>query len=351
VLTHEARKPVLRIGRIAGQYAKPRSSGMERVGEHVLPSYRGDLVNDAAPDPAARIPDPDRLLQGYHHAAASLNYLRSLIEGGFADLHHPERWDLAFIQRSPRRDAYMRTVSSIMDSIAFMNTVGAASAEALRRIELYTSHESLVLPYEEALTRHVPDRGYLNLGAHLLWVGYRTADIEGAHVEYLRGIENPIGLKVGPGVEPRQLLTLLERVDPERQPGRVTLISRFGAEGVADGLPPLLRAVRAAGHPVVWSCDPMHGNTETVEGRKTRRVEAMFSELEQTFRLHGSHGTVLGGVHFEMTGEDVTECIGGWVDVRAQDLSRSYGTACDPRLNGSQALEMAFRIAELLRMG
>lgn len=349
VLTYATRKPVLRIGRIAGQYAKPRSKPTEQVGDEILPTYRGDLVNGQAPELQVRHADPARLLEGYHHAAASLNYLRALIEGGFADLHYPERWDLDFIEQSPRREAYRRAVDAILDSVAFMDTVGASSSEALRRIELYTSHEALVLPYEEAMTREVTDNGHLNLGAHMLWVGYRTAALDGAHVEYLRGIGNPVGVKVGPKQDPHELVQLLDRLDPERSPGRITLITRFGATQVAELLPRVLRAVQRTGHPVLWSCDPMHGNTEQVHGLKTRRVESIFSELEQTFRLHQEHGSFLGGVHFEMTGEDVTECIGGTVDVREADLHKVYATACDPRLNGSQALELAFRIAETLR--
>jgi 3-deoxy-7-phosphoheptulonate synthase len=350
VLTYATRRPIVRIGRIAGQYAKPRSSATERVGQTELPSYRGDIVNGAEPTPEARRPNPARLLEAYGHAAASLNYLRALIEGGFADLHHPERWALALVSASPRRSAYERTVSAITDAIALMDSIGAASQSALRRVDLYTSHEALLLPWEEALTRTVTGEGNYNLSAHYLWLGYRTSDLEGAHVEYARGLRNPLAIKVGVATDPADLNRLLDRLDPNREPGRITLISRLGFGHVEAALPKLVRSVLATGHPVLWSCDPMHGNTETLaSGRKTRRMESIFGELERTFAIHANEGSVLGGVHFEMTGEDVTECLGGSLEVREGDLARSYETACDPRLNGSQALEMAFRIAELLR--
>ncbi|MDD9946034.1 MAG: 3-deoxy-7-phosphoheptulonate synthase class II [Myxococcales bacterium] len=350
VLTYATRRPVVRIGRIAGQYAKPRSRATERVGEQELPSYRGDIINGAAATPEARRPDPTRMLEAYGHAAASLNFLRALIEGGFADLHHPQHWALELVSASPRRAAYERTMRAITDAIELMESIGASSQAALRRVELYTSHEALLLPWEEALTREREGHGHYNLSAHMLWLGYRTSQLDGSHVEYLRGLRNPVGIKVGGATEPAGLCALLARVDPSREPGRITLISRLGEAGVERGLPPLIRAVRDSGHRVLWSCDPMHGNTETTaSGRKTRRMEAIFGELECTFAVHLGEGSRLGGVHFEMTGEDVTECLGGSLEVREADLHRSYETACDPRLNGSQALEMAFRIAELLR--
>ena len=350
VLTYATRRPVLRIGRIAGQYAKPRSSATERIDGVELPSYRGDIINGSEPTAAARRADPARMLEAYHCAAASLNYLRALIEGGFADLHHPERWALELVRGSSRRTAYERTIDAIVDAIELMESIGASSEAALRRVELYTSHEALLLPYEQAMTRTIPGHGEYNLSAHYVWLGYRTSQLDGAHVEYVRGLRNPIGVKVGAGSDPHALCALLARVDPQREPGRVTLISRFGAAGVEAGLPPLVRAVERSGHRVLWSCDPLHGNTETTaSGRKTRHMDAIFSELERSFRVHTALGSRLGGVHFEMTGEDVTECLGGSLEVREGDLARSYETACDPRLNGTQALEMAFRIAELLR--
>jgi 3-deoxy-7-phosphoheptulonate synthase len=350
VLTYATRKPVVRIARIAGQYAKPRSSALENVGGVELPSYRGDIVNGAQPDPVARRPDPNRMLTAYGHAAASLNYLRALIEGGFTDLRYPQRWALGLVSASPRRAAYERTMFAITDAIELMESIGASSQAALQRIELFTSHEALLLPWEEALTRAVPGQGDYNLSAHCLWLGYRTSQLEGAHVEYLRGIRNPIAIKIGVGTTPLDLCALLSRIDPDREPGRVTLISRLGVERVQEKLPPLVRAVQEVEHPVLWSCDPMHGNTESMpSGRKTRRLDAIFGELERTFEVHARESSRLGGVHFEMTGENVTECLGGSIEVREHDLDRSYETACDPRLNGSQALEMAFRIAELLR--
>ncbi len=349
VLTYATRRPIVRIGRIAGQYAKPRSSQTERVGGRELPSYRGDIVNGEEATPESRQPDPARLLEAYAHAAASLNYLRALIEGGFADLHHPQTWALPLVSSSPRRAAYERTMRAITDAIELMESIGASSQAALRRIEFYTSHEALLLPWEEALTRSVPE-GHYNLAAHSLWLGSRTSQLDGGHVEYLRGLRNPIAIKVGAASTPDSVCRLLDRLDPSHEPGRITLISRLGAGGVEKALPALVHAVAATGHPVLWSCDPMHGNTEsTASGRKTRRLDAIFGELEQTFAVHAREGSRLGGVHFEMTGEDVTECLGGSFEVREDDLDRSYETACDPRLNGSQALEMAFRIAELLR--
>lgn len=349
VLTYATRKSVTRIGRLAGQYAKPRSRDFEAVDGVMLPVYRGDLINMHESTPEARQADPRRMVEGYYHAAASLNYIRALIEGGYADLHHPKRWDLGFIRSSKNKDAYKRIVDAISDAIGFMDTIGAVDAfERLRRISFYTSHEALLLPYEEAMTRREPGGGHYNLGAHYLWLGYRTSDIRGAHVEYLRGINNPLGIKVGPGSEPAGVLSLIRALDPKSIPGRITLITRFGAQRVAEALPPLIQAVQKAKAPVVWSCDPMHGNTETLaDGRKTRRLKQIFSELEQCFKIHGNMGSCLGGVHFEQTGEAVTECIGGTLKDARQ--LRHYQTACDPRLNGAQALEMAFLIARLLR--
>ena len=351
VLTYATRKPVVRLGRVAGQYAKPRSQAFEDVAGQRLPVYRGDLINSREADPALRAADPRRMLDGYHHAAASLNFIRALIEGGFADLHHPEQWDLSFIETSPHGKAYQQAVNAIVDSITFMETIGASNAsEALRRVDFYTSHEALLLPYEESLTRPAGNGDHYNLGAHFLWVGYRTADPKGAHVEYLRGLRNPVGLKLGPAFQEQELLEMIAALDPRREPGHLTLITRFGQKHVAEHLPRAIQAARQSGHPVLWSCDPMHGNTEMTEnGFKTRRVDAIFAELEQSFAIHERMGTCLGGVHFELSGEPVTECIGAFGDVTEADLARCYETACDPRLNGAQALEMAFLIAGLLR--
>lgn len=349
VLTYATRKPVTRIGRVAGQYAKPRSRAEETIDGVSMPTYRGDLINAPEPDPAVRKADPRRMVEGYYHAAASLNYIRALIEGGYADLHHPERWDLGFIMHSKNKTAYSRIVDAITDAIRFMDTIGAVdAAERLRRVSFYTSHEALLLPYEEALTRKEGENTYYNLGAHYLWLGYRTADINGAHVEYLRGINNPVGIKVGPNQSPEQVLDLVRLLDPKAIPGRITLITRFGAERVATLLPPLIHIVRKSKRPVVWSCDPMHGNTELLpDGRKTRRLKNIFSELERCFAIHHEMNSCLGGVHFEQTGEAVTECIGG--SLKGAGTLEHYQTACDPRLNRAQALEMAFLIARLLR--
>ncbi|HOK90489.1 MAG TPA: 3-deoxy-7-phosphoheptulonate synthase class II [Candidatus Hydrogenedentes bacterium] len=349
VLTYATRKPVVRVGRLAGQYAKPRSSETETVDGQTLPVYRGDLVNSPEATPEARRPDPERMIRGYYHAAVTLNYIRALIEGGFADLHHPEKWDLGFIENSPNRESYRKVVDAITDAVTFMETIGGGG-ETLRRVSFYTSHEALLLPYEEALTRRDESGRWYNLGAHFLWVGYRTADPEGAHARYLAGIANPVGIKAGPGTETDTFRELLDLLNPDRVPGRLTVITRFGADRVEEELPRLVRAARAEGHPVLWCCDPMHGNTRvTSDGRKTRSVPDIFRELEQTFAAHGAEQSVLGGVHFELTGAAVTECVGGASGITEQDLRACYETACDPRLNAEQSLEMAFLLARLLR--
>ncbi|HET6329888.1 MAG TPA: 3-deoxy-7-phosphoheptulonate synthase class II [Holophagaceae bacterium] len=353
VLTHVGRRPIVRVGRIAGQYAKPRSSGTETIRGKELPSYRGDLINGLDATEAARRPDPQRMLQAYFHAAATLNHLRALIEGGFADLHHPERWELhAGAADVP---AYRETLAQVRESLDFLEALGGVQRGTLERIDLFTSHEALLLPYEEALTRWVAgstaaDGGYYNLGAHMLWVGERTRQADGAHIEYLRGLRNPIGVKVGPTATAEELLPLLDRLDPHQEPGRITLITRFGADRIAEALPPLISAVRRSGRAVLWSSDPMHGNGEkTGSGLKTRNFDAILSELRQAFELHRAQGSALGGVHIELTGENVTECVGGAEGLSEADLPRAYETGCDPRLNGAQSLELAFLVAEMLR--
>ena len=348
-LTHGGRKPVVRVGRIAGQFAKPRSKPTERVGDQELPSYRGDLINGLEPSAATRRADPARLQEAYFHASATLNNLRALSAGGFADLHHPERWELP--GGTGEVPAYRRTLDQVRESLDFLEALGGVQRDALERIDFFTSHEALLLPYEEALTRWVAeDSTYYNLGAHTLWVGERTRQLDGAHIEYLRGIRNPIGVKVGPSATPEHLVALLDCLDPGREPGRVTLISRFGATRIQAALPPLLAAVQRTDHPVLWSCDPMHGNgTESASGYKTRDFGAILAELRQAFELHRAHGSHLGGVHIELTGEAVTECTGGTEGLSEADLARAYETGCDPRLNGTQSLEMAFLIAEMMR--
>ena len=347
VLTHTGRRPVVRVGRIAGQYAKPRSSALEKVRGRELPSYRGDLVNALEATVDGRRPDPERMVQAYFHAGATLNYIRGLIDGGFADLHHPERWEL------PRQShrAYRAILDQVRESLEFLATLGNLERGALERIDFFTSHEALLLPFEEALTRWVPEgQAHYNLGAHMLWVGDRTRSPEGAHLEYLRGLANPLGVKLGPAAPPEELLAVLDGLDPRHQPGRITLISRMGAERIREHLPPLIRAVRRSGRVVLWCCDPMHGNgIGTERGLKTRRFDDILSELRQCFEIHREEGSQLGGVHFEMTGEDVTECIGGSEGLSEADLPRAYETGCDPRLNGTQSLEMAFLIAQMIQ--
>jgi len=353
VLTHVGRRPIVRVGRIAGQYAKPRSSGTETVRGKELPSYRGDLINGLDATEEARKADPQRMLQAYFHAAATLNHLRALIEGGFADLHHPERWELhAGAAEVP---AYRDTLAQVRESLDFLEALGGVQRGTLERIDLFTSHEALLLPYEESLTRWVTgaavaEGGYYNLGAHMLWVGERTRQIDGAHIDYLRGLRNPLGVKVGPSASPEDLVALLDRLDPEQEPGRVTIITRFGATRIREALPPLISAVKRAGRVALWSCDPMHGNGEKAEsGLKTRSFEAILSELRQAFEIHRAEGSFLGGVHIELTGENVTECLGGAEGLSEADLPRAYETGCDPRLNGAQSLELAFLVAEMLR--
>jgi 3-deoxy-7-phosphoheptulonate synthase len=347
VLTWGARLPVIRVGRIAGQFAKPRSKSMETVEGREIHSYRGDNVNDHSVD--NREPDPDRLLQAYHHSAATLNYLRALLDGGFADLQHPEHWDLSFVQEADARSDYEDMIDRIHDTLDFMRATGVGEAETWKRVDFFTSHEGLLLAYEQAHTEAIGGRHY-NLGAHMLWIGDRTRQLDGAHIEYFRGLANPLGLKVGPSMGCDELVEVVQRLNPENDLGRLTLITRFGADKVSTQLPPLIDAIQSAGCQVVWSSDPMHGNTtSTPSGVKTRDFNRIVAELEAVFSAHRAAGTVLGGVHFELTGDDVTECTGGAQGLSAEDLSRSYQSYCDPRLNYAQSLELAFLIAGRLR--
>jgi 3-deoxy-7-phosphoheptulonate synthase len=351
VLVHGTRKPVIRIGRIAGQYAKPRSTDVETRGEVTLPAYRGDIINRDAFTSADREPDPTLMLRAYERAGLTLNFIRALVDGGFADLHHPEYWDVSFAHGTPHLAQYERIVESIRESLDFVSAITGVESEVLRRVDVYTSHEALALPYEQAQTRRVPRRpGWYNLSTHFPWIGMRTAQLDGAHVEFHRGIRNPIGIKIGPGMTTDWLLGLLDVLDPDQQPGRITLIHRMGAGQVASKLPPLLEAVQRSGRRVLWICDPMHGNTETTPGGiKTRRFDKIVDELEQSFALHPQLGSRLGGVHFELTGDNVTECIGGARGLSEVDLERAYKSRVDPRLNYEQALECAMRIARHLR--
>jgi 3-deoxy-7-phosphoheptulonate synthase len=347
VLVHGTRLPVTRVGRFAGQYAKPRSQETETQDGVSLPAYRGDLVNGIAFDPGARRPDPERLLRGYERSALTLNFIRGLIDGGFADLHHPEYWDLGFVQHSPLEEEYRRRVDSIGDAVSFMETLAGRSVGQLNRVDFFTSHEGLHLAYEQALTRSVPRRdGWYDLSTHFPWIGMRTAAPDGAHVEFFRGIRNPVAVKVGPGTERDDLLRLLDLLHPDDEPGRLTLIHRLGAGGVAEHLPRLLEIVAGSGKTVLWCCDPMHGNTQTTaRGVKTRRFEDILVETGESFRIHRAHGSWLGGIHVEVTGEDVTECTGGARGLDEEGLSRAYRSFVDPRLNYEQALELAMSIA------
>ncbi|MDX2177050.1 MAG: 3-deoxy-7-phosphoheptulonate synthase class II [Candidatus Sumerlaeia bacterium] len=357
VLSQGIGKPIIRVGRFAGQYAKPRTSLTETIGGETLPSYFGDLVNSPGFTPEARRPDPQRLLDGYAHASMTLNFIRALMSGGFADLHHPEYWDLAFLERgnlAPAiRDAYLAIRGSIASSIDFIERICETPINELHRVEFYTSHEGLHLPYESALTRRVPRReGHYNLGCHLPWIGERTRQADGAHIEYFRGIRNPLGVKIGPKATPDELLRLADTLDPGAEPGRLLLICRFGAGKVEAALPPLLEAMRASGRRPVWVCDPMHGNTiTTASGRKTRPFESIAREVQLTIDLHRAAGSVLGGVHFELTGDKVAECIGGASQVTEADLASGYESPTDPRLNYEQSMELAFAISERMNRG
>ncbi len=346
VLLHGLKLPVVRIGRIAGQYAKPRSADMETRGEVTLPCYRGDSINGPEFTPEARRADPGRMLRAHAHSAMTMNFVRSLIEGGFADVHHPEYWDLGWMSYSPMHNEYRRMVHSIGESIRFVETLNSGPVKVYSRPEIYTSHEALVLHYEQTQTRQVPRQsGWFNLSTHFPWIGMRTCDPDGAHVEYCRGVRNPIGIKVGPGMEADRLKRLLAILNPNNEPGRITLIQRMGAANIDKHLPALIEAVRAEGACVLWCCDPMHGNTETLpNGVKTRRFHNICMELDRAFDLHAELGSRLGGVHLEMTGENVTECLGGARNLTESDLARRYRSQVDPRLNCEQALELAMLI-------
>ena len=351
VLVHGSHRPVVRIGRIAGQYAKPRSSDFETREGVTLPAYRGDNVNRPEFHEDARRPDPELLLRGYERAALTLNFIRSLVDGGFADIQHPEYWDIAFAKVAKHGSEYERIVESIRESLSFTRAITGTDFADLRRIDFFTSHEGLSLHYEEAQTHKVPRRdAYSALSTHFPWIGMRTAQLDGAHVEFFRGIRNPIAIKIGAAMTEEWLTGLLEALNPTREAGRITLIHRVGAEKVGEVLPRFIEWVGRAKHPVVWICDPMHGNTETTaDGIKTRRFDKILHEVEAALDVHRRMGTVQGGVHFELTGENVTECIGGATGIDAEDLKRDYRTKVDPRLNADQALEMAMLIASRAR--
>jgi 3-deoxy-7-phosphoheptulonate synthase len=353
VLTFAAQKPVVKVGRIAGQFAKPRSEPTETRGGVTLPSYRGDIINGSEFTPEARIPNPARMMQAYSQSAATLNLLRAFAMGGYAALANVHRWTLDFIDTTPQAKRYQELADHISEALAFMKACGvtAETAVQLSETEFYTSHEALLLPYEEALTRVDSTSGdWYDTSAHFLWIGHRTRQIDHAHVEFLSGVKNPVGLKCGPGLDSDTLLKLIDRLNPQNIPGRLTLIARFGAEGVQAGLPPLVRAVAQEGRSVVWISDPMHGNTfKAASGYKTRALNRVLDEVRSFIEIARSEGAWPGGVHVEMTGKDVTECVGGPTGVTEEDLSDRYHTHCDPRLNAAQAIELAFFVAETLK--
>jgi 3-deoxy-7-phosphoheptulonate synthase len=352
VLTYGAALPVVKLARAAGQFAKPRSNDTEVVDGVELPSFRGHMVNDDAPDAAARVPDPARMLQAYHQSAARLNLLRAFTKGGFADLTQVHVWNQEFVANSPEGRRYERIARGIDDALRFMSACGIdlGREHQLHEVDLYTSHEGLILPYEEALSRRDSLTGqWYDCSAHLLWIGERTRDPSRAHVEFFAGVHNPIACKFGPKTQPEDLLALCDRLDPDRDPGRLTLIARLGADKVESVLPPVIRAVTKAGHPVVWACDPMHGNgLVTKDGIKTRRFDDIMSELEMFFAVCRAEGAWPGGMHLEFTGDDVTECVGGAEPVSEHDLGIHYSSLVDPRLNARQSLDVAFQVAELL---
>lgn len=352
VLTYGAALPVVKVGRMAGQFAKPRSADTETIDGVELPSYRGDMVNGMEFTEKARIPDPERLVQAFNQSAATLNLLRAFAQGGFADLHKVQRWNLGFVKDSAFGERYRDMAVRIQESLDFMSACGMNSqtTKQIRETSFFTSHEALLLNYEQCMTRVDSLSGnWYDTSAHMLWIGERTRQLDGAHIEFLKGVGNPVGCKVGPSMEPDELIRLIDALNPENEAGRLTLITRMGAQKVGTVLPGLIRAVEREGRQVVWSCDPMHSNTVSANGYKTRHVDAILAEVKAFFQVHKSEGSHAGGVHFEMTGQDVTECVGGGQAIKEADLSERYHTHCDPRLNATQALELAFLLAEQLK--
>ena len=352
VLTFAGAQPVVKVGRIAGQFAKPRSSGSETKDGQTLPAYRGDIVNGIEFDPASRIPNPERQIMAYRQSAATLNLLRAFAQGGYANLDNVHQWMLGFVAGSPEAARYKELADKISETMAFMRAIGidAENHPSLRETDFFTSHEALLLGYEEAMTRVDSTSGdWYATSGHMIWIGDRTRQLDHAHIEFCRGIKNPLGLKCGPTSDPDELIRLIDRLNPENKAGRLTLITRFGHERVEECLPKLIRAVEREGRKVVWSCDPMHSNTITLNHYKTRPFERILAEVEAFFAVHRAEGTHPGGIHIEMTGKDVTECTGGARPILAEDLSDRYHTHCDPRLNANQALELAFLVAELLK--
>jgi 3-deoxy-7-phosphoheptulonate synthase len=353
VLTYGGKCPVVKIARMAGQYAKPRSADLETIDGVSLPSYRGDIINNIDFTAEARIPDPQRLMTAYHHSAATLNLLRAFAQGGLADLHQVNRWNMGFVAANPQKQKYQQLADKIQDALEFMEVCGINStiAPSLKETDLYTSHEALLLGYEEALTRrdHLSGDWY-DCSAHFVWIGERTRQLDHAHIEFFKGIKNPIGVKVGPGMDPDELIRLIDALNPDNIPGRLTLITRMGADVLPDKLPALVRKVQQEGRKVIWSSDPMHGNTEkATSGYKTRNFDNIMREISQFFSVHKAEGSYAGGVHLEMTGQHVTECTGGAYGLSDDDLAQRYKTQCDPRLNADQVLELGFLVADLLK--
>ena len=353
VLTFGGKLPVTKIARVAGQYAKPRSSDLETIDGVSLPSYRGDIVNSFEFNEAAREPDPNRLITAYHHSASTLNLLRAFAQGGLADLHQVNRWNMSFVASNPNRERYQHLADRIKETLEFMEVIGLTSdtTPAIRETQLFTSHEALLLNYEQALTRrdHLTGKWY-DCSAHMVWIGERTRQLDHAHIEFFKGIHNPIGVKVGPGMQPDELIQLIDALNPSNIPGRLTLITRMGADVLEANLPALVRKVKQEGRHVVWSSDPMHGNTiKASSGYKTRNFDAVLREIQQFFAVHKAEGSWAGGVHFEMTGQHVTECTGGAYGLSEADLGQRYKTQCDPRLNADQVQELAFLITDALK--
>ncbi|WP_417440707.1 class II 3-deoxy-7-phosphoheptulonate synthase [Idiomarina sp.] len=353
VMTFAGSCPVTKVARMAGQYAKPRSSDFETIGDLSLPSYRGDIINGSEFDEVARQPDPERMIKAYHHSAATMNLLRAFAQGGLANLHKVHKWNLSFIASNPLKERYQKIAEEIQSALRFMEVLGINSENnaAIHETSLFTSHEALLLPYEQALTRTDTLTGLpYDCSAHMVWIGERTRKLDQAHVEFMRGIHNPVGVKVGPTMPGDELIRLIDALNPDNEPGRLTLITRMGADNLANKLPELVRRVKQEGRNVVWSSDPMHGNTIKADnGLKTRNFDAIHKELRHFFAIHQAEGTYPGGIHLEMTGEDVTECTGGAYRISEADLSSRYRTQCDPRLNADQVLELAFLVAESLK--
>ncbi|WP_338365386.1 3-deoxy-7-phosphoheptulonate synthase class II [uncultured Pseudoalteromonas sp.] len=353
VLTYGGKCPVVKIARMAGQYAKPRSADLETIDGVSLPSYRGDIVNSFEFTEEARVPDPQRLMKAYHNSAATLNLLRAFAQGGLADLHQVNRWNMGFVAANPQKERFQQLADKIQDALEFMEVCGINStiAPSLKETDLYTSHEALLLGYEEALTRrdHLSGDWY-DCSAHFVWIGERTRQLDHAHIEFFKGIKNPIGVKVGPGMDPDDLIRLIDAVNPDNIPGRLTLITRMGADVLPEKLPALVRRVQQEGRKVIWSSDPMHGNTEkATSGYKTRSFDNIMREISQFFAVHKAEGSYAGGIHLEMTGQHVTECTGGAYGLSDDDLAQRYKTQCDPRLNADQVLEVGFLVADLLK--